>query len=114
MISSAVISFEIESKSSGETYRLTATQIEGGLSFTCTCKAGAIGQQCRHRTDILYGDVSEVPATAIENAQLIGQWLQGTSLEKSLSDLVALERAHGQLKKQIGDKKKEIGRLMAG
>ena len=108
------ISFAIVSKSSGETYMLAATKTSTGLRFSCSCRAGEMGQSCKHRLSILAGDVSAVPADAHGNAAKLVEWMKGSELEAALRSLADLESAQEAIKRKVAGQKKMVARLLMG
>lgn len=46
-------------KSSGaEPYEILVEQGAGGVTLTCGCQAGAMGQHCKHKAALIEGDLS--------------------------------------------------------
>lgn len=98
--------------SSPEPYHVQFVRSNGQLHASCTCKAGAVGQVCKHRLQILaglnpgvLGDASALP--------LVIEWLQGTDLQEALLELEMAEVALAEAKRGVASQKKKLSRIMS-
>lgn len=86
----------------------------GKLSVTCSCKAGAIGQSCKHKRELMEGDYTRLADP--DEAPLLSEALKlvETSDFKNLYlRLDELEKAAEEVKIQISLEKKLIARRLA-
>lgn len=78
-------------------YTVTLTRTDRNLTATCTCKAGTFGQQCKHRINLLLGDVTKVVAGADQTGQL-ADVVAGTDVDAPLQEFVAADQAYAAAK----------------
>lgn len=107
--------------SSGGKYTVTVDPGEGGLTMVCDCKAGAMGQSCKHKTAVITGDddllFNEIQRAAFTEAH---QACQATSLPTLYADYLkekkAIDReeriAKGEFKKRRNTARQVFSRLM--
>jgi len=79
------------------------------LNATCTCRAGQMGQLCKHRLSILNGDKSAVVSENTDQVAEVTSWLEGSNVAEAISEVVSLEAE----KKRIEGKLKIAKKLVA-
>lgn len=92
----------------------TVTFIRRGSNITarCTCKAGLVGQYCRHRMEILAGNLaSVVSGNNAEVAQVAG-WLPGSDVEIAIRDLADKEAHLEAAKVEVSKSKKRLAKAL--
>lgn len=94
--------------STDEPYRVTFELNGSMLSAYCTCRAGEIGQHCKHRINLLKGDTTAVVSDNLEEAAVVASWLPGTDVDSALKNLRNCELALEDAKKAIKQAKKEL------
>lgn len=109
----AQIVFQVQG-SAAEPYTVIFSQIDGGLSASCSCPAGEMGQHCKHRISILNGDTNEVINSNPADVETIKSWLSGSPLETALHAVLAADKTLESAKKELQRAKKQLGKAMAG
>lgn len=98
--------------SAGDIYDVEFMRDGLHLRATCTCAAGAKGQYCKHRLDLLNGDVTAVDGTSPDAARL-GFALAGSDVETAIREIAAAERAVEAAKAEVSNRKRALARIMA-
>jgi hypothetical protein len=106
------IIFEIQG-SAAEPYRVSFfRRSENNLSAYCTCAAGANGQYCKHRFEILSGGQTGVVSVNTHEISLVQSWLPGTDIEKAMAHLAELETEAARIKAKVSLAKKAVAVAM--
>jgi uncharacterized Zn finger protein len=79
------------------------------LRATCSCRAGVMGQLCKHRLAILDADKSAIVGENGDQVTEVASWLKGSNIAESVSEVVTLEAE----KKIIEEKIKRAKKLLA-
>ena len=85
----------------------------GNITATCTCPAGAMGQYCKHRFNILAGDLTGIASGNEPDVALVASWLPGSDVERALTALGDAEREFRVAKSRVAAAKKAIAKAMA-
>lgn len=85
----------------------------GNLTATCTCPAGVVKQYCKHRLNILMGDVTDIVSGNEESVHTVHSWFSGSDVEVSLKEIQRLEEEMESFKKKLSVAKKAVARAMA-
>jgi uncharacterized Zn finger protein len=109
----AQIVFQVQGTAS-EPYTVTFSKIDGGLSASCSCPAGQMGQHCKHRVSLLNGDAAGVINSDPAGVETIKSWLVGSPLETALHAVLAADKTLERAKKELLRAKKHLGKTMAG
>lgn len=80
----------------------------------CSCKAGIMGQYCKHRIDILRGDDSSIVSTNKNTIPELLKFFVGTPLDTLLQEIEEKEVELDEAKKHISNLKKKFARIMSG
>jgi len=82
------------------------------LSAYCTCPAGDKGQYCKHRFNILDGEIDAIVSNNLQDIKLVQSWLPGSDIEEAIKNLRDLELAAANIKKQLTAAKKYVAKVM--
>ena len=81
---------------------------EGNLTATCSCPAGRMQQHCKHRHNILLGDVSDIVSGNVEMTGLLYEWFRGSDVEAAMREIDAVESEMAELKKTLAKAKRRF------
>jgi uncharacterized Zn finger protein len=84
----------------------------GNLTARCTCPAGAVRQYCKHRFNILLGDVSDIVSPNTELVHVVYDWYRGSDVERAIKEIETLEAEMDALKKRLTAAKKMVAQAM--
>ena len=96
---------KVKSSNSSDTYDVSLKNYNGVISLNCTCKAGIHKLWCKHRIELLNGDVSRLVDK--EDIQIVEKFLnsiEGNKIDELFSDLYTIE---AEIKK-LNEAKKKI------
>jgi len=105
---------KIKSSSSNETYDVTLKNVNGIISLKCTCQAGMYGMICKHRTDLLNGDISSL--LNLSDGKVVEEFLNSIEkgkIENLFTELRDVEKEIEKLNKKKSQLKKEIANKMS-
>ncbi len=104
--------------SSGEPYNVTFSILEGRMTVRCSCKAGLLNQQCKHKRELVSGgremlfDQNQAELLRRISASTECQSLAGKLALKE-AELAELEREKGKIASKEKAIKHDIGVLFA-
>ncbi|WP_317201456.1 hypothetical protein [Janthinobacterium sp.] len=98
--------------SSDAPYEVAFTKNSTALFATCTCKAGLMGQYCKHRAIILDGQIEGIVSNNTADVASVVDWLHGSNLAEILASLSTAEAALERAKKHVSDIKKTLSNAM--
>lgn len=90
-------------------YKVVFKRNGSDLKARCSCRAGVIGQLCKHRLSILNGDARAVVSQNTDEVTEVASWLQGSNIADAISEVIVLEAE----KKLIEEKLKKAKKLVA-
>ena len=99
---------KVKSSSSNETYTVTF-ELSETISIKCSCKAGLSKLLCKHRLDLLSGDIKALDANDVNVYREIMQSLDKDRVNNLLSLCDSIDEQIRQLEAQRKKIKKEIG-----
>ncbi|WP_146006391.1 hypothetical protein [Cohaesibacter celericrescens] len=105
------ITFEVEG-SKGDSYFVTVEMSEGKFSMRCTCAAGAYGGMCRHRLDLLSGEVGNVLSSNESDLDVVLGAFSKTKFPKHIEEIAKAATEKARWAKRERDLKKQLGREM--
>ena len=108
-----IIVFTVAS-TSGNSYKVTFKNCDQVITSTCSCAAGEHGQLCKHRFEILHGDISAISSGNENEAAELLSWLHGTSIAEALMQISEAEANYENAKKKLSSAKKHLSRLLNG
>jgi len=100
--------------SQADPYRVIFSRNGSDLTAHCSCAAGLVGQPCKHRLNILRGEMNEIVSGNADEVASVAELLAGSPLEHLLNDLTTAETEEAETKKRIKAIKKQLGRVMNG
>lgn len=86
------ILFEVQG-SAKEPYRVTFWKNGEDFKSGCNCRAGKNGMYCKHRLDLLEGDLTNLKSTNYEDLEKVYEMLEGSDLGKILDEFLYLREA---------------------
>ena len=84
--------------SEDDPYTVTFTRDGNNVTATCECRASIFGLQCKHRINLLLGDVTAV-VTGADHAGKLAGLVAGTDVEAALDNFLSAIAALDQAKK---------------
>lgn len=108
-------SFNIQG-SSNDPYEVTVKYSDKKFNIFCDCPAGVLGQNCKHKLQIINGELSKpskVVSGDLDKLDSIPEIVKKFPIMDALSELKNLEAEAENLKKLISSHKKKIARLMS-
>ncbi|MHC4687670.1 MAG: SWIM zinc finger family protein [Planctomycetota bacterium] len=92
---------------------MTVFKREGNnLTAHCSCRAGEVGQYCKHRLRILFGKTEGIVSGNEKDVALVQSWLKGTDVEMALNEFVEAERRFEDAKRNFDNSKKKLARAL--
>lgn len=105
--------------SSGDPYDVTFESIDGRMTVRCSCKAGALQQQCKHKRALVSGDLTMLFAS--DQADVLKQVLARqesqpliAAIASAESDLANVESEKNRLTALEKTIKNRIGKIFSG
>ncbi|WP_157139716.1 hypothetical protein [Roseibium aggregatum] len=93
-------------------YEVIAKRSGNNFKMTCTCMAGAKGTHCKHRINLLLGDVTSLWSENAKDVEKLAEMVEGTDVQAALADMMAAERAVESAKKHLDGTKKALARKL--
>jgi hypothetical protein len=106
-----VIEFLVKG-STEDPYRVSFAKDGDNLTCLCNCKAGSMGQICKHRTRIFEGELTGVVSENLDDVSTVREWLKGTDVEEALASMEASEAYLFQAKERLKQSKKMVAQAM--
>ena len=82
------------------------------LTATCNCKAGEVGQYCKHRISVLSGDFSNIVDGRTKELETIIDQVKNTDVGKALAGIEELELEVKNLQSKLKKQKKALAKAM--
>lgn len=98
--------------SATEPYQVSFRKDGHNLSASCTCPAGAIGQYCKHRFNILDGVLDGIVSNNENEVVKVAEWLKGTDVESALNAVTEAEQEAERAKQRLSKAKKHLAAAM--
>lgn len=107
------ITLYAKSSSGDDHYDLNFHFEDGKLKVFCNCAAGSLGRFCKHKWQLLSGnlDMLAIPEQE-QDLKIVQSWVEQTGFDHLYDKVNELELEVGVLKKQIQAEKKKVERLM--
>jgi len=92
----------------------TVTFRREGTNFTarCTCRAGVMGQMCKHRLNLLQQETSGLVSGNVADVAHLPGMFMGTDVERAFQKLVDAEKALDAARSEFDRRKKALARAM--
>lgn len=97
-----------------DAYVVIFTKTDDKLTATCTCRAGQLRQHCKHRTQLLFGQVDGLVSGNESEVPKLAEWLKGTTLEHALSEIQDAERHLEEAQRNLATYKKRLSQVLNG
>lgn len=81
--------------SEGDVYRVSFLRGDGGVKVQCTCRAGLMGQFCRHRLALLAGDRSAMLDNGL--GKVLDEALAWPEFVSIKTEIAKLQEVQGQI-----------------
>lgn len=94
-------------------YEVVARRKGDNLTMTCECTAAEFGRHCKHRLNLLVGDLTNLESGNEKDVEKLAEMVKGTDVEKALAEYFAAEDAAARAKKHLNDTKHAIARKLA-
>ena len=105
------LNFKVQG-SAEEPYKVTFYYENGNLTTTYTCQAGYSKMMCKHRTNLINGDVTNLVSNNSDDILILKDWYQNSQIESLISQVDLKEKEADKeikkIKKELKDLKKEV------
>lgn len=83
------------------------------LTATCTCRAGIMGNLCKHRLNILNNDTSNITSNNTDQFPTIQNWLKLSSAYELIAMVAALEAEKRIIDEKLKKIKKKVVKALS-
>lgn len=104
--------FKVRPSSGGTPYTVVVTKDGQNVTIVCDCAAGAYGDPCRHRTEIITGKATSLIDPDRNALSKVVEWFEGTDARRYLSLIEETARRQEALKKQMKALRTAYGRAL--
>lgn len=87
-----ILKFEIQG-SAKNIYTVSFWKVEDDLKSACTCPAGKKGIYCKHRLQLLEGDITNFIGENFEDFEELAEFLAGSDIEEILEEFLYLKNS---------------------
>lgn len=94
--------------SSGDEYLIEARRDGSAFLMSCNCRAGAVGQLCKHRVALLDGDVTSLRSENIDDVKALQNLIEGSPAQAWFARCSELEAAKAQIDRELKATKKKL------
>lgn len=94
--------------SAKEPYRVTFWREENNFRSACTCPAGKKGSYCKHRFQLLDGDVTNLVSENLDDLVLLSTMIEGTDVDEIYEKFNLIKKYEATFKKINSLIKKDI------
>lgn len=94
-------------------YEVTFTIDGGNMTALCTCAAGGVGQHCKHRINLLFGDITRLASSNPDDVVALAAALTGTDVQEAMQELQAAEDRLTAAKKTVAQAKKRLAQAFS-
>lgn len=108
------LTFRVRSSSGNGLYLVEASKVGENLRLTCTCEAGDHGMHCKHRINLLLGDLTDLVDGREQDVIALRDLAVGTEVAKRLAEVIAIEREMNDARRRLSASKKALARAMEG
>ena len=98
--------------SEADPYRIQFLRNGERLTITCSCAAGELGQVCKHRMNLIVGDVTALVGG--DDPARVAGLIEGSNVERALGAVAEAQRTLDDAKRFLSRQKKVLGHVMAG
>lgn len=100
--------------SAKEPYKVNFIKQEGHEYYAalCNCKAGSMGQVCKHRMNIFSGKTEDIVEGSLSDAKMLAQWYKGSHYEKINARIKEQEKVVKKAQSKLRSTKRELQQWM--
>jgi len=98
--------------SAPEPYQVTFIKTGSKINAYCTCPAGQVGQYCKHRTAIIFANVTNIVSDNAQDVDVLQSWLPGSNIEQAFKAIKEAEKLHKQATARLTKAKKDLAKTM--
>ncbi len=110
-----IIDFLVQG-SAKEPYKVTFVEQEefGKKHYAafCTCKAGQMGQVCKHRMNIFLGNPKGIVSNNLQDVETLSTWYKGSIYEAINNRIKDLEKIAKKAQSNLRSEKRELQHWM--
>lgn len=106
------MSFVFDVKGSSGNYQVVISKTGRNLIATCTCSAAKNGMACKHRLEILKGSGTAVISSNEDEVKKIPEFIIDTLDGQLFLEYISKESEFEQLKIELSNLKKQLGKLL--
>jgi len=106
-----MLSFVIRG-SKGDLYDVSFDRSGDNLTATCTCRAGEMGMYCKHRFQLMDGDITNLISDNASAVNELPGLIADTDVAHYLLRLRAAQVCFDAAKKELSDIKKALAKAM--
>ena len=85
---------------------------ETNISAYCTCRAGQMGQYCKHRFGIIEGNPNGIISDNPEDSKTVQSWIPGTDIEEAMNTVRVIEDEAKEVKRRLTAARKAVAQAM--
>lgn len=94
-------------------YQVIARRTGENLTMTCDCMAGSMGRHCKHRVNLLVGDLTNLVSNNPKDVEKLAEMVKGTDVERALARMLTAELEMEVAKKALAATKKALARTLS-
>lgn len=94
-------------------YTVMLVRVGYSVSASCTCRAGILGQHCKHKIMVLSGETAGI-VDGLDRLPQVKELISGTDVEEACKQYLAAERECEAVKNKLAKCKKRLVNLLAG
>ena len=98
--------------SESKPYVVEFSRTENHLRATCTCRAGSVGQYCKHRFNLLSGEVTGLVSENSDDVNKLPAMLASSDVKEALDMVIKAEADFEEAKKKLQGMKHRLARIM--
>lgn len=105
------IVFKVQGSAS-EPYEVSFSRNGNNLTAHCGCRAGSVGQYCKHRLAILQGKNPGIVSGNESEIETVRSWLPGSDVAQALEEYGTAERDVEEANAKLSISKKRLARAL--
>lgn len=93
-------------------YEIVATKRGSNMTMTCDCMGAAMGRHCKHRVNLLCGDITHLVSNNAQDVEKLKEMVKGTDVEHALEAVLEAETAQRDAKRHHDGTKRALARAL--